>query len=136
MNRDELKLLLLKSLDNQLTTQEQILLNQALEEHNWLQEELESYLLIRNQMANFSIEVDENFHKSILEKVSNRAKTLDQRTVIVRLFPKVVAACILVALAFTANLYFTQGSFDLDSFVGLDNVTPEEAYSYLLYYEQ
>ena len=135
MDKEALKILLVRSLDEALTDREKALLEEALREHEWLREEQKLLLAIRAQLATFQAPLNTNFTQDVLFQLESAKEQIESKTTIVYLFPKVAAACVIIMLAFFINLYLSQGYIDWDSLVGIQDVSPEEAYSYLVMYD-
>lgn len=127
---------LIFSLDNDLSPEEQNLLDKALAESTALQAEKTKLLEMRALIENLEIPANPNFTDKVmagLESSSNR-KGKNMEASILHLFPRVAAACILfIAVAFSV-IYFSETDLPMDSLVGIDDVMPEEATYVLLDY--
>lgn len=118
--------LLIYSLDNKLTEAQQEMLEEALQSSEMLQKEKARLLHMRNELASFSVEPDDTFSSEVLLQLEN-PKSLN----IVHLFPKVAAASVLLFMGSLLAIYFSEGNLSMEAIVGIQDLTPEDAYSYL-----
>jgi len=49
-----------------------------------------------------------------------------------KIFPISIAACVLILMSFLAHIYISEESFDRESIVGVNELSPDDAYSYLM----
>lgn len=124
--------LLIYSLDNNLTEAEQAKLDAALAASASLRAEKEQLLQMRTALGNFSLEKDSAFTADLMQHLDQQQRIkLGAR--IRRIYPRVVAACIIIALLSMLGIYLAEGSFSMEAIVGIQDLTPEDAYSYLDY---
>lgn len=124
--------LLLHSLDHELTEAEQLELGAALEASAELRAEQKALLEMRAALTNFSVEADPAFVDDLMQQLPSE-KTVYISGSIRKLFPKVAAACVLVLLLSVLSIYFTEGNLSVEAIVGIQDLSPEDAYSYLDY---
>ncbi len=135
MNKEALKILLIRSFDEELDARSAQMLEEALSSYPWLVEEKKELMAMRDQLTFFSVAEDPTFSDRLMSNLQEAEEPNKQNVTIVQLFPKVAAACFLILLALLLHIYYTQGSIDMDALVGIQDVTPEEAYSYLVWYQ-
>lgn len=119
--------LLIKSLDNELSPEEQRALNEALAESEALRREREQLLAMRAAMADLRLEPDAGFPERVLEQI--RVNKHAGIAIIADLFPRVAAACIVILFAFLLSVYLSDGSLTTDALLGTQELTVDEAYS-------
>ena len=120
--------LLLKSLDETLSPQEEEQLNALFEQSEELRVEREKFLRLRMLVK----EAKPNSDAAFADRLMDRLQHLPVKTVeatILRLFPKVAAACVLILLVSMLGIYFTEGSLSSEVIIGLQDLSPEDAYS-------
>lgn len=120
----EIKKLLLRSLTEDLSPQEQVRLNSALAESETLRTEREHLLVTRNLVRQAVPPPDLGFSHRVMQRLEKGRKEV---ALVVQLFPRVAAACIAVVLALGLFLYFEAGSLSADALVGLEDLSVEEA---------
>ncbi len=130
MDKEALLELLIFSLDNELPAQQKLQLEKALQEQPWLRKEKQVLLQLRAGLARVSAPPSESFTDAVMADLGKSEEL--RHSIIVRLFPKVAAACAVFLLAFILNVYFSDGSISMDSVIGVADLSPEEAYSLLL----
>jgi anti-sigma factor RsiW len=124
--------LLIYSLDNELSAEEQQQLDQALASSAELQAEQERLLAIRQALASHTIPADNTFADAVMQQLEEERETgVEAR--ILQLFPKVAAACVVLVLIAMLGIYFSEGSLSTEAIVGVQDLAPEDAYSYLEY---
>lgn len=125
MNNEMLNLLL-HSLDNELSAAEQQQLKEALASSEDLRSEQEKLLRTRNLLQHIAPESDAEFASRVL----NRLQTATFGTKVIQLFPRVAAACAVI-FALTFGTLYANTDWITDKVVGLENLSPEDADSYL-----
>ena len=123
--------LLIYSLDNELSADEQRQLDQALTASAELCAEQERLLAIRQALASHTIPADNTFANAVMQQLEEKETGVEAR--ILQLFPKVAAACVVLVLIATLGIYFSEGSLSTEAIVGVQDLAPEDAYSYLEY---
>lgn len=122
-----MKDLLLYSLDNELTPDQQVHLEKALAESAELRQEKQQLLQMRSLVAGLRVRRDLSFP----ERVMNRLHIKEKRgffSDLVALSPKVAAACIVFMLATIVGIYVREGSLSSDVIIGVEELTPEDAF--------
>lgn len=125
--------LLLYSLDNELTKAEQEQLDTALANSAALRAERDALLEMRNALANFSVDEDATFTDDLMQRIQIEKRNVPIQSNIRKLFPRVAAACILLVLLSVVAIYMTEGNLSIEAIVGVQDLSPEDAYSYLDY---
>ena len=118
--------LLIYSLDNELTDTQQKMLDEALQNSEALRQEQARLLHMRKELAAFSAAPDATFSSNVLQVLEQ-----PQSFNIVQLFPKVAAASVLLFIGSLLAIYFSEGNLSMEAIVGVQDLTPEDAYSYL-----
>lgn len=118
--------LLIHSLDNELTPQEAQQLEQALSNSEALRQEKERLLEMRELIGTVKMEPDHTFVNKVMMRIE-QAKDPVFSTVIINLFPKVAAACVLLFIVTLAGIYMTEGTLSTDAIIGIQDMTMEEA---------
>ncbi|MFK8104076.1 MAG: anti-sigma factor [Saprospiraceae bacterium] len=120
--------LLLRSLDFKLSDEEATRLEQALKRDPALRKERAELLATRQLFSNWSVAKDPDFSAKVMQQLENFAikSTESFSRSIIRLFPRVAAACVIFILAFLLNIYFVEGSLSPEVMLGIDNLYPGE----------
>lgn len=128
--------LLLASFDRALSDEEQVALNRGLETSAELREEQAKLQKIRNLVSEQTATKFEPFfagrvlHK--IEALENKQKERGIANWLTRMFPKVAVSGIAVIVLLVASTYFMEGSFSLDTLLGIAEVATEDADYYLI----
>ena len=125
--------LLIKSFDDQLTDAEAGELAQALAQSPELQKEQADLLKMRQLIGNFSIKKNELFVDNIMDAIERETIVAKQRITyyLSAIYPKAVAACLVILMGFVTYLYLSEGNLDTETLVGITDLSPDEAYSFL-----
>ena len=118
--------LLIHSLDNELTPAEAKQLEEALANSPELRQEKERLLEIRAMFGAAKMEQDHTFVNKVMMRI-NQAKKPSFNNVIVNLFPKVAAACVLLFLVTLIGIYITEGTLSTDAIMGIEEMSVEDA---------
>lgn len=124
MEQNEIKSLLLRSLTEALDPEETAALQAALRDSEALRLEQEHLLLTRQLVQQAVPPPDPHFAGRVLRKLANGRKEV---ALVVRLFPRVAAACVAVLLALSLFLYFEGGGLSSDVLMGLQDLSVDEA---------
>ena len=125
--------LLIFSLDNPLSPEDEKRLNEALKSDSELRKEKDNLLKMRGMFSEFSVPENEGFADGILQKINaeSNARNRDFETKFIRMFPRVAAACVIfLAMAFSA-VNFSETRLVSDELIGIEDADLVEAYSYL-----
>jgi anti-sigma factor RsiW len=125
--------LLIKSFDQELSAIEKKELEQALANSAALRAEKEALLNTRQLFASFSPKADNDFATKVLNRIEKKKPVIKKNLTfyLSHIYPKAVAACILILFSFIAFIYLSEGSLDSDALIGINDLSPDEAYSFL-----
>lgn len=128
MDRDhnEVLDLLIRSFDSELSADEAARLANALHTSEELQEEKARLLAMRERMKDWKAPADPQFSTSVLAKITQQAED-NFSGVIIRIFPRVAAACFLVLGVALGVIYATEGSLVMETIIGVNEVVLEDA---------
>ena len=84
-------------------------------------------------LASFSVQEDPSFTDDLMQRIEQEKTTVPVIATIHKLFPRVAAACVLLVLLSVVAIYFTEGNLSMEAIVGVQDLAPEDAYSYLEY---
>ncbi|MEZ5040788.1 MAG: hypothetical protein R2828_12865 [Saprospiraceae bacterium] len=118
--------LLVRSLDQDLLPTEALELQDALKKSIKLQEEKTHLLEIRGQLQAWQPATAEHFATRVMRQIGWQREE-DLGAIIVRLFPRVAAACVLVLGIALGAIYLTEGSLMMETIIGVSDVMPEDA---------
>lgn len=126
--------LLHRSFEEELSKAETIQLETALKESEALRLEQAELRATRNLFAAFSVEKDDNFVAAVMEAVEEKELVAKRQIEhhLSKIFPVAIAACVLILMSFVTHIYISEGNFESDSIVGVSDLSPDDAYSYLL----
>lgn len=126
--------LLHRSFEEDLSKEEAAQLTAVLAEFPELQQEQADLIATRNLFAAFSIAKDESFVVNVMEAIEEK-EIVAKRQIghyLSKIFPIAVAACLLIFMSFVAHIYISEGNLDSETLVGINELSPDEAYSYLM----
>lgn len=128
-DKSYIKDLLYRSVDVTLSPKEVQNLAEGLARFPELEAERDQLLRLRKALAGMEVSATPgSFSESVLAK--------QRRPRIIRLqswAPQIAAACVIFVLAFVLSIYFGEGSLDMTSVLGVEELSPEEAYTLLNY---
>ncbi|MEN0005502.1 MAG: hypothetical protein AAF798_15230 [Bacteroidota bacterium] len=130
--KERMNQLLLKSLDLPLSAEEQTALDQALEASAALREDQAKLLAMRQLLAKAQLEASPSFADRVMDTIKLRQRPTFTASII-RLYPKVAAACILLLLAGMLGIYLSEGNLSVDALVGVQELSIDEAYTLVDY---
>lgn len=136
MMNDKALALLIHSLDNELSSKEQEQLDAYLDASEVLRREKELLLDMRSGLADLKVGPDKGFADQIVRQINaaeQKAKNPELQAIIMNLFPKVAAACVIVLVVAVLATFLMEGSLSVEAFIGLQDLSPEDAYSLLDY---
>ncbi|HFA50763.1 MAG TPA: hypothetical protein ENJ95_17280 [Bacteroidetes bacterium] len=125
--------LLVYSLDNELTKEEQRQLNAALLASPELQKEKEEYIKMREIVSDISFSENPHFIEKTMQQWAAQKSGNNFNNNIVQLFPRVAAAAAILFLFAWSVIYFSGGNIVSDTLLLVGDVSPDEAYSLLEY---
>lgn len=121
--------LLLRSLDQTLSAPEQKQLDQALAESNALQTAKMELIQVRSLLAQKPISrTPDGFSQGILQSI--------QRPKVIQLnswMPQIAAACFILLCTALISIYTMEGTLSTEALLGIQDLSPEEAYTLLTY---
>ncbi len=123
--------LLIYSLDNKLSKEEQQQLDTALNSSAELRVEQKKYLMLKNVVSNITFPKAENFTENILNKIKDKKAKNNFSNNIIQLFPKVAIAASFLLFITWSIIYFTGDNIVINDLVGVGELSPDEAYSLL-----
>ena len=125
---DNAKELLHRSYDENLSPEEQKLLDLALQTDTGLQNEKVDLEQIRARLSSYQADFSSDFSTKIISKIHGYNKQDD----FVILFRAIALSGVAAILLILLTIYFTDGSLGLDALYGLTGYSPnEELFSYL-----
>lgn len=130
MNIEEL---LAYALDNDLNETQQVRLEQALAESNELQQLQDELFAMRSLIEGQLPAKNKNFVQDVLQQLPLEATItqLSAGTRILRLFPRVAAACVFLIGISYIGLHLGDANWISDQLVGTAYLSAEEAYTYI-----
>jgi anti-sigma factor RsiW len=124
-----LQQLMIRALDNEITPQEAQQLEKALKEYPELRAEQEELLRMRALFAELKEVPKLHLERSVLEAI--RANRFVYQ--LASALPRVAAACVVLIISCLVGIYFSEGSLDLEAILGVSELSPEDAVTYLTY---
>ncbi len=124
-----LRKLLIRSFEEDLSTDEQQRLTEALQQNEALLEEQKQIADLRDRLSGYKPQFSGNFVDSVLSKTTQKTTKDD----FVVLFKRIALTGAAAIAALLLTIYFTDGSFDLNTLYGLSDYTPdEELFTFLI----
>jgi hypothetical protein len=113
--------LLIYSMDNSLTPEEQKTLDEALSLSKALRKEQEQLLAMRNLLSQNTPPASPIFVENVIAKLA-RPQQPKLTTIIVDLYPQIAAACVLFIAVALSAIYVSEGSLTYDALVGVNEL--------------
>ncbi len=129
--KDKALNLLIKSFDQPLSGTEQNSLDRQLEISAWLREEKRRLEKLRAGIGALKKTPKAGFADQVLMALEEQQKQQDIQGVILQLFPQVAAACVAVLIVALLTTFFIEGSLSTEALVGVQDLSPEDAYTIL-----
>ena len=129
MKKETIQELLLRSFEQELSDEEQSRLDAALTGSEELRREQQQLEKVRHLLGSLQIAPDNGFVDSVIEQLN----TSPVEATLLSILPRAVAACLIVLLLTLIGIYLAEGSLSTDAIIGVNNLVPEDAYSYLEY---
>lgn len=127
---EELIELLHRSYDEKLEPDAQKRLDKALSELPELMEEKENIERARNMLSSFEGSFDTGFAERVMESVKEIKGNLENG--LYRLFTRVALSGVAAIVILLLSVYFIDGAISVDTILGIDEYTAEEAmFTYL-----
>ena len=114
--------LLIYSMDNPLTPEEQKTLDEALSLSKALKKEQEQLLAMRNLLSQNTPPASPIFVENVIAKLA-RPQQPKLTTIIVDLYPQIAAACVLFIAVALSAIYVSEGSLTYDALVGVNELS-------------
>ncbi len=121
------KELLIYSLDNKLTDEEQKKLEAALKASAELRAERGQYLKMRKLISEMPIPDRIDFADEVMQKWAVQKNKNNFGTAVVQLFPRVAAAAVLILFIAWTAVYFGGENMTANSLIGVEEISPDEA---------
>ncbi len=129
MKKDTINELLLRSFDEELSPEERAGLDAALADSEALRLEKQQLEKLRNLLGGLQAEVDRTFAGKVMSKVS----ISPVEATLLSLLPRAAAPSLIFLLLTLIGIYLAEGSLSTDATIGVSNLAPEDAYTYLEY---
>lgn len=137
METDKLLDLLIKSLDSDLSDEDQKKLEKALADLEILREEKKRLLRMRKLLVDQDLQFSENFSQRVMSRINQekRSRIVEFNFIrdLNRIFLRVAISGVAAIIILLLSIYLTAGSFSLDSLSGTETYSEENIISYLLY---
>jgi len=129
MKKENINELLLRSFDQELSPEERAGLDAALADSEALRREKQQLEKLRNLLGGLRAEADRTFAGKVMSKLG--ASPVE--ATLLSLLPRAAAACLIILLLTLIGIYLSEGSLSTDAIIGVSNLAPEDAYTYLEY---
>lgn len=132
-HEQDIKALMLKSLDESLSKEEQIKLDQTLNTSLEMQKEYQELKQMRHLLEHYNVPDDTLWSdQEILDFIpAARSKNGAKIFLLGRYWSKIAVACVIAFVVSLGSVYYQNGSLDGDTLVGIDEINADEAYTYL-----
>lgn len=133
---DKALALLIRSFDAELNSKEQEQLDQYLAASEALRHEKELLLEMRSGLADLKVGQKIGFADQIVRQINAQKEKIYNpglQVIIMNMFPKVAAACVIVLVVAVLATFFLEGNLSLEAFIGVQDLSPEDAYTLLDY---
>ncbi|MEO0340102.1 MAG: hypothetical protein AAF242_12910 [Bacteroidota bacterium] len=122
--------LLVRSLDATLDPQDQKVLDDALKSNPDWEEKRRQLLAMRSVLGQFQATEQPDFTDQVMTKV---AKVQARVMQLPQLVVQIAAACVILVLSVLMSLYLSEGSLNTDVLLGIQDLSPDDAYTLLNY---
>lgn len=129
MKKENINELLLLSFDQELSPEERAGLDAALADSEALRREKQQLEKLRDLLGGLRAEADRTFAGKVMSKLG--ASPVE--ATLLSLLPRAAAACLIILLLTLIGIYLSEGSLSTDAIIGVSNLAPEDAYTYLEY---
>lgn len=123
---DKMLDLLIRSMDTELAEADALTLERALSDSEALRDEKVRLMAMREKLTEWTAPEDPGFSERVLANLGKQMEE-DLSAVIIRLFPRVAAACVLILGVALGTIYVTEGSLMMDTIIGVNEVLLEDA---------
>ena len=129
--------LLIRSMNDQLTTEEDKQLQQALKGSSELREEKIKLNKVGKLLSSRNYSFSEGFRSRVMQAVSNEKKgkviSIDFTRSFASMFNRIAVAGVAVIVLLVISLYISHGSLNVNTFTGVDPISEDNLISVLLY---
>ena len=137
MINQEMYDLLIRSMNNQLTAEEDKQLQQALKGSSELREEKIKLSKIGKLLSSRNYSFSDGFHNRVMQAVSDEKKgkviSMDFTRSFTSMFNRIAVAGVAAILLLVISLYISHGSLNVNTFTGVDPISEDNLISVLLY---
>ena len=137
MINQEMYDLLIRSMNDQLTVEEDKQLLQALKESSELREEKIKLNKIGKLVSSRNHNFSAGFHNRVMQAVSDEKKgkviSMDFTRSFTTMFNRIAVAGVAVIVLLVISLYISHGSLNVNTFTGVDPISQDNLVSVLLY---
>jgi hypothetical protein len=132
-HEQDIKALMMKSLDESLSIDEQIKLDETLNSSQEMQKEYQELRQMRHLLEHYEVPDDALWSdQEILDFIPvTRSQNGARIFLLGRYWSKIAVACAIAFMVSLGSVYFQNGSLDGDTLVGIDEINADEAYTYL-----
>lgn len=122
---EDLKKLLLRSYDDELSTTEKEALEKGLLESRELRDEQAAIESLRETLGNFAPEFEAGFSDRVMQKMETEESGFTHS--VYSVFKRVALSGVAAIIVLLLSIYYTDGSLSLDALYGLYEYAPDEA---------
>ena len=137
MINQEMYDLLIRSMDGQLTAEEERQLQQALKGSSELREEKIKLSKVGKLLSSRNHSFSDGFHNRVMQAVSDEKKgkvmSIDFTRSFTSMFNRIAVAGVAVIVLLVISLYISHGSLNINTFTGVDPISEDNLISVLLY---
>ena len=129
MKKETIEELLLRSFEQKLSAEERGRLDAALAGSEELRREQQQLEKVRHWLGSLQATPKNGFVDGVMKELN----TSPVEATLLSILPRAAAACLIVLLLTLIGIYMAEGSLSTDAIIGVNNLAPEDAYSYLEY---
>ena len=129
MKKETIEELLLRSFEQKLSAEERGRLDAALAGSEALRREQQQLEKVRHLLGSLQAAPKTGFVDGVMKEIN----TSPVEATLLSILPRAAAACLIVLLLTLIGIYMAEGSLSTDAIIGVNNLAPEDAYSYLEY---
>ena len=129
MKKETIEELLLRSFEQQLSAEERGRLDAALAGSEELRREQQQLEKVRHWLGSLQATPKNGFVDGVMKELN----TSPVEATLLSILPRAAAACLIILLLALAGIYLAEGSLSTDAIIGVANLAPEDAYTYLEY---
>lgn len=129
MKKETINELLLRSFDQELTGDEKARLEDALAGSEALRREKAQLEALRQMLGGLQAAPAAGFADGVMGKLN--ASPVE--ATLLSMLPRAAAACLIVLLLTLIGIYLAEGSLSTEAIIGVNDLAPEDAYTYLEY---